>query len=492
MANARAIAGLFLVAVLATSMNPIVTTVLGQSSEDCLLCHAQTGQAPQVEASALQKSVHKDVPCISCHWKAAELPHPQAVVRRKDVLEVCGGCHNEVADELLNSAHGEVLESAIADAPVCTDCHGDHLVLGSGDSSSLTYHSSVSRVCGTCHAKGDVVRRYGLTANVVSTYERSYHGRAARYGSIAVANCASCHGYHGILPSADPESSVGAANLAATCGKCHPGVKGGMAGGRVHSVPGDSRSGIVRVIVKLYVILICFVIGGMVLHNILDFARMAGSRALSRRVHEELAGFVAKLPTVVFVGSFALLTYTGFALRFPDASWTAPLRLADQPAEARALLHRIAAGFFVALCVYHVCFVLFSKRGRERVREVRPLVGDVKEFLALALYNAGLSKERPGLGKITYIDKSEYWATVWGSAIMIITGLFLLVENVTLKYFPLWFSELADAIHFYEALLATMALFIWHGYWFLFDPHERNVRTTSKVEQNVSAADDAS
>jgi hypothetical protein len=60
----------------------------------------------------------------------------------------------------------------------------------------------------------------------------SFHGLASKSGSQTVANCASCHGVHGILPSSDPKSMINARNLPATCGKCHPGAGTRFALGR--------------------------------------------------------------------------------------------------------------------------------------------------------------------------------------------------------------------------------------------------------------------
>jgi hypothetical protein len=62
----------------------------------------------------------------------------------------------------------------------------------------------------------------------------SFHGVALEYGMTTVANCASCHGFHGILPASDPASSVNKANLPKTCGKCHPNAGVNFAKGNVH------------------------------------------------------------------------------------------------------------------------------------------------------------------------------------------------------------------------------------------------------------------
>ncbi len=57
---------------------------------------------------------------------------------------------------------------------------------------------------------------------------------ASKVGSNTVANCASCHGVHNILPSSDPRSTINHANLAKTCGQCHPGANEKFIATKVH------------------------------------------------------------------------------------------------------------------------------------------------------------------------------------------------------------------------------------------------------------------
>ena len=89
---------------------------------------------------------------------------------------------------------------------------------------SLVNPARVSSVtCGRCHGDERLVQKYNLPKDKVPAFEDSFHGLAGRAGSQSVANCASCHGVHNILPSSDPRSTVHPANLAKTCGACHPG-----------------------------------------------------------------------------------------------------------------------------------------------------------------------------------------------------------------------------------------------------------------------------
>ena len=103
--------------------------------------------------------------------------------------------------------------------------------------------------CGRCHGNTTLAAPYNLRADRVPTFADSYHGLAAREGSQTVANCASCHGVHNIFPTSDPRSTVNPANLAHTCGACHPGAAKTFAIGPVHVQPKSlAESPAVRII----------------------------------------------------------------------------------------------------------------------------------------------------------------------------------------------------------------------------------------------------
>jgi cytochrome b subunit of formate dehydrogenase len=64
----------------------------------------------------------------------------------------------------------------------------------------------------------------------------------------------------------------------------------------------------------------------------------------------------------------------------------------------------------------------------------------------------------------------EYWAFMWGTVVMALSGFLLWFDNLTLRHFPKWVSDAATAVHWYEALLATFSILIWHFYLVIFDP----------------------
>jgi cytochrome b subunit of formate dehydrogenase len=114
--------------------------------------------------------------------------------------------------------------------------------------------------------------------------------------------------------------------------------------------------------------------------------------------------------------------------------------------------------------------MLFDRKGRERLRGLLPARRDLNDPLRLFLFNLGLSEERPLLARWSYIEKSEYWALVWGSSVMIATGAVLIFHNAALAALPLWVIETSQVIHYMEAILACLSILVWHLYWVVYDP----------------------
>ena len=68
------------------------------------------------------------------------------------------------------------------------------------------------------------------------------------------------------------------------------------------------------------------------------------------------------------------------------------------------------------------------------------------------------------------MEKAEYLALVWGTIVMVVTGFMLWFENETLKMIPMWGLDVATLVHYYEAILATLAIFVWHLYYVIVNP----------------------
>jgi cytochrome b subunit of formate dehydrogenase len=119
---------------------------------------------------------------------------------------------------------------------------------------------------------------------------------------------------------------------------------------------------------------------------------------------------------------------------------------------------------------YHIVYVLATKDGRRLVKDLFPVKQDIADTVGAVRYLLGLSKEKPRIGRFGYAEKMEYWAVVWGTVIMGVTGLMIWLKIDVTRFLPRWVVDVALTIHYYEAILACLAIIVWHFYHVIFDP----------------------
>jgi formate dehydrogenase gamma subunit len=415
--------------------------------------------------------------CSSCHGSHDIYPavDTRSKVNHWKVPETCAQCHQEIAREFNESVHGEAIKAGVRDAPVCVDCHGEHLIIDPRSPSSPLNAMNVSaETCGRCHGDPRLALRNDLPADRLPSYAQSYHGLAIKGGKVTAANCASCHGVHSILRSSDPRSTVNAANLRKTCGVCHKGVvEAKFTIGRVHvATEAGENHPVVQWIRWTYWVLIPATLGFMLLHNLVDLL----SKLVRRKPRRESGEVVLRMNLWFRVAhwgimvSFPTLVFTGFALKYPESWWSKPLLLWESHFGVRGGLHRTAAIVMILATLYHFVHLALKKRDRAFVWAMIPTIKDATDMLQVFRYNLGLTKQEPQFAKFNYAEKMEYWAFLWGTVVMGVSGFLLWFNNFTLRHFPKWVADAATAVHWYEALLATFSILIWHFYLVIFDP----------------------
>ena len=150
--------------------------------------------------------------CNDCHGAHEILPpdSSRSSVNRANIPETCGQCHEGIVEVYDGSAHGQALRAAAGPrAPVCTDCHTSHEIVGTDEP---VWFRGVVEECGKCHQQ------------LYERYFETYHGKVTRLGSALAARCSDCHTGHNMLPPSDPGSSVNPGNMVETCGRCHSGA----------------------------------------------------------------------------------------------------------------------------------------------------------------------------------------------------------------------------------------------------------------------------
>jgi cytochrome b subunit of formate dehydrogenase len=178
-----------------------------------------------------------------------------------------------------------------------------------------------------------------------------------------------------------------------------------------------------------------------------------------------------RLQHATLLVSFCALVLTGFALKFPEAWWVAPIRnMSPIMFELRGVIHRIAAVVMVLASLFHIYYVSIDRRGRQLLRDLVPNPEDVSDAIGVMKYNLGISAVKPKLGRFSYIEKSEYWALVWGTVVMTLTGIILWFDNTFLGILSKLWWDVAQTVHYYEAWLAALAIIVWHFYFVIFNP----------------------
>jgi cytochrome b subunit of formate dehydrogenase len=454
--------------------------------ERCGTCHTNKGVVTEdyvrlpSSLTSYDNSVHgvgwkagkATAVCTDCHgWHDMEVSSsPTSAISKQNLARTCGQCHKKEAAQYVDSVHGRAVAHGIKDSPTCTNCHEEHRILRVADPKSPVNPANLSaRVCASCHQSAEMGAKYGLPPEVIQSYDDSYHGWALRRGDKKVAVCVDCHGIHDIGSALDPRSAIAKGNVVATCAKCHPEANATFAASYTHLSARGKRMphDIARII---YVWLLALILGGMVVHNLLIyvFDLRAHYRAQRREPAVQRMKVVDVWLHIALLITFFSLALSGFALRFPNTWWAAALQKVGLTEEARRVFHRAMAVSMVVTSVLHVAQLLLTRRGHLYVRAMLPRFADVTDALATVKHYLGWSPKEPSYDAFDYTQKAEYWALVWGTAVMTLTGFVLWFPTLATKHFPAWVVRVCETIHFYEAILAVSAIFIWHLFFVVF------------------------
>lgn len=464
----------------------------------CGECHSntaimsQTGVTTAKQENLYRHSVHgeelasgntKAPACIECHGYHDTLPlrDPSSRTNFQHVPETCGQCHEQEKEQYLESVHGKSAVGGHKDSPVCTDCHGEHGVLRVDNEGSPVYPLNVSRnTCGRCHGSIVIIDKYNIAGGRVENFFDSYHGLASQHGSKRVANCGSCHGNHLILPSSDPRSTVSPTRLVETCGVCHPGISENVLTAPIHTEVTLRSPTIVAWVPRIYILLIVLVIGGMLAHNGLILWVLLREKFKKEREEANYARFTTfeVIMHVLLTLSFIALAVTGFALKSPEAWWVTLLSYMGMTEESRGLVHRCAGVLMMAVSVLYGFYMVATRRGRSEFVAFMPRWMDVVHVWQNIAFYFGWRAEPPRFDRYDYTEKMEFWALAWGVVIMAVTGLILWFPILSFQYLYKWAIDMAELIHYYEAILATLAIVVWHFFFVMFHPEEYPMSAT--------------
>jgi formate dehydrogenase gamma subunit len=162
--------------------------------------------------------------------------------------------------------------------------------------------------------------------------------------------------------------------------------------------------------------------------------------------------------------SFTTLAITGLVQKFAEVAFSQSIISLLGGIETVRVIHRIAAFVLMIETIYHIGAVAYRIFVLRRPMSMLPDLKDVRNAWKAIRHNLNPSNPKPQQGRYTFDEKFEYWAFVWGTLIMAITGFMLWNPIVSAKILPGEIIPAAKAAHGGEALLAVLAILVWHLY----------------------------
>lgn len=187
----------------------------------------------------------------------------------------------------------------------------------------------------------------------------------------------------------------------------------------------------------------------------------------------------------LLIVSFTALAVTGLAQRFATEPLGGFLLALMGGIDLVRQIHRLFALLFVLQALYHLVafvynYVLYGRRG-----SLWPNRADLTHLIQMVRYNLGRSSQLPNFGRYSFEEKVEYWALVWGSAVMILTG-FMQAFPIAFTYvLPGDVIPIARAIHGWEAILAVSAIIVWHMYHTVIKKRNVSIFTGHMTEEEM-------
>ncbi len=179
----------------------------------------------------------------------------------------------------------------------------------------------------------------------------------------------------------------------------------------------------------------------------------------------------ARLQHGLLAVSLAVLMLTGFPIKFASTSWAAAVVRLFGTFEAMMAVHLAAATVLALTAVYYLATLVVALARRRLDYAVLPRLVDFRDFGHHLAYLLGRRSDAPKFGKFTWWEKFEFWAVVWGTTVMGLSGITLAFPELAAQYVPRWVIGVLRVAHSNEALLAFLAVLVGHSFAVHFAPH---------------------
>jgi predicted CXXCH cytochrome family protein len=458
----------------------------------CRTCHAEA----RFSAPLYERSAHVAQSCRDCHTGYQFDPH-EAVEEPKgatfdalkkrgfvqaDAQAACTDCHDSPSPVPGSFPHGKQKDGTRAGLPYCLDCHGDaHAIALAKQQDPAARRQAMNARCEKCHEDAKAMRTAHVRPEVVAAYRRTMHAVKLDLGSPDAPGCADCHPAHPAKDAAQAQQRA-----AGPCVQCHDGARPGFAKLAGH-LPITRQDRPVSFYTQQFFGWLTFLtILGLALHVLLDITSVFRRRkdppahghkpASTAALGPASGGRVAPDGTVLrfdihqriahgmMALSFTLLVLTGWPLSSHGIGASRVLVAAFGGLSSLGLVHRAAAIGLIAVALYHLGYMAVHLARRRLRATMLPGPQDLRDLGHNIAWFLGFRKERPAFGRFSYFEKFDYWAVFWGVVIMVGSGAVRWFPTQVMRWAPPWLYEVSNLAHTDEALLAALAIFVWHFY----------------------------
>lgn len=168
--------------------------------------------------------------------------------------------------------------------------------------------------------------------------------------------------------------------------------------------------------------------------------------------------------------SFTVCALTGLPIKYSDAGWALALAGWLGGIDTVLTIHLAAAVVLIAASLYHLVYLIMSFFQGKRSLAALPNWKDVVDVFDNIRYRFGLTERPPRYDRYSYKEKFDYWAVFWGMFIMAGSGLMLWFPGIAGQFVPRWLIESSRVAHSDEAMLAILAIVVWHFFNVHFNP----------------------
>ncbi|HEC11752.1 MAG TPA: hypothetical protein ENI80_00615 [Acidiferrobacteraceae bacterium] len=470
-----------------------------ENAEECKQCHEEARRPKRYESiKSWLKSRHaaEGVTCIDCHLKkdmkgqafyaavtaqnqedahAAMVGKPGSKENKAYFIDVCGGCHQERLAEFKASVHGLADSNGKTPGVSCIDCHDSHLAPLVASKTARLYRGNDVKTCGRCHK------------DARSSYMQTFHGKQFHLGNTLAPTCIYCHRGHE-LPTDDPASFIHTGNIGGMCAGCHGKAIHAGTGADVMLIQNLSQDSTRKVthfrdpvtagplsiafmINSTYLAMVIGIVGFFTLLSTRDYITKTkdGVCKTDNDTKKSVKRFSVswRLQHFFWALSFIVLAATGLSLKFPESVLSQAVVWMLGGEGQRSVMHRIAAIVFMSMAVIHLLPYLLKLKPPGKIFLNKK---DLIDAFLHTSYLFGRADHMPLMYRYTWYQKVEYWATVVGGFIVIITGLVMWNFSPIAIQIPVEVVFYSQLIHGWEAILAVLVVFVQHFYHVFLNP----------------------